>query len=161
MSDPRQNPRSPDQQFETIDTTRGRCGYPWVRVAAYRDDGISGRYIAKRPGLQRMLLEIETGRLAVDLIAVDTLERLGRADEIAEIRRKLFVEHGVLVVTADTSFADPTGPTGKALSLVESLRSTEEGRVKGHNVKRGKKDAAGLKRWPGGPPPLGFQLRRV
>src|SRR5262245_36298109 len=109
MSDPKQNRRSPDQQFNTISETIARYGYPWVCVSTYRDDGISGRYIRKRPGLQQMLLDIEIGRLTIDLIAVDTLERLGRADEIAELRRKLSVEHGILVVAADNHFADPTG----------------------------------------------------
>ncbi len=92
---------------------------------------------------------------------VDTLERLGRSDEIAELRRKLYTDYGILVVTADTNFADPTGPTGKALGMVESIRSTEDGRIKAHTVIRGKKDTAKLKWWPGGPPPLGFQLKPV
>jgi DNA invertase Pin-like site-specific DNA recombinase len=161
MSDPRQNKRSPDQQFATIHETLARCGYPWVCVETYRDDGISGRYLRKRPGLQRLLRDIEAGLLQVDLIAVDTLERLGRADEIAELRRKLFVEHGVLVVAADNHFADPTGVVGKAVGLVENIRSTEDGRIKAHNVVRGKKDAARRKRWPGGPPPFGLRLKPV
>lgn len=161
MSDPRQNPRSPDQQFETIEDLRTRLGYPWVQVKTYRDDGISGRYSKKRPAFQSMLRDIEIGLVTADLIAVDTLERLGRIEELPELRRKLFADHGILVVTADSNFADPTGPTGKALGLVENIRSTEEGRVKAHNVVRGKKDAAKLKWWPGGPPPLGFKLKAV
>ena len=161
MSDPKQNKRSPDQQFNTISETLARCGYPWVCVGSYRDDGISGRYLRKRPGLQRLLRDVEAGLLQVDLIAVDTLERLGRVDEIAELRRKLFVEHGVLVVAADNHFADPTGVVGKAVGLVENIRSTEDGRIKAHNVVRGKKDAARLKRWPGGPPPFGLRLQPV
>lgn len=64
-------------------------------------------------------------------------------------------------MTADTNFADPTGPTGKALGMVESIRSTEDGRIKAHTVIRGKKDTAKLKWWPGGPPPLGFRLKPV
>ena len=161
MSDPKQNKRSPDQQFNTISETLARCGYPWVCVGSYRDDGISGRYLRKRPGLQRLLRDVEAGLLQVDLIAVDTLERLGRADEIGELRRKLFVEHGVLVVAADNHFADPTGVVGKAVGLVENIRSTEDGRIKAHNVVRGKKDAARRMRWPGGPPPFGLRLKPV
>jgi DNA invertase Pin-like site-specific DNA recombinase len=161
MSDPKQNPRSPDQQFDTVETTRTRLSYPWVHVKTYRDDGISGRFMRKRTGLQDMLRDIEVGLVRVDLIAVDTLERLGRADEIAELRRKLLTEYGILVVTADSNFADPTGVTGQALGLVENIRATEDGRVKAHNVIRGKKDAAELKWWPGGPPPLGFTLKPV
>jgi DNA invertase Pin-like site-specific DNA recombinase len=161
MSTERQNPRSPDQQFDTIETTRARLGYPWVLVQTYRDDGVSGRFMRKRQGLQAMLRDIEVGLVQADLIEVDTLERLGRADEIAELRRKLATDHGILVVTADTGFADPTGVTGKALGLVENIRATEDGRIKAHNVIRGKKDTARLGHWPGGPPPLGFRLRVV
>ena len=88
MSDPRQNKRSPEQQFATIDETIARAGHPWRCVATYRDDGVSGRYLRKRPGFQRLLRDIEAVLIRVDLIAVDTLERLGRADEIAELRRR-------------------------------------------------------------------------
>jgi DNA invertase Pin-like site-specific DNA recombinase len=159
MSDPRQNRRSPDQQFNTIDEGIARCGYPWRCVATYRDDGISGRYLRKRLGFQRLLRDIEAGLIRVDLVVVDTLERLGRADEIAELRRRLFVEHGVLIVAADNSFSDPTGVVGKAVGLVEQIRSTENTRITRHNVLRGKKDAARLGHWPGGPPPFGFRLK--
>lgn len=161
MSSERQNPRSPDQQFDTIDTLRTRLGYPWVHVKTYRDDGVSGRYVSRRAGLQAMLRDIEVGLVRVDLIAVDTLERLGRADEIAELRRKLLTDHGILVVTADSGFADPTGVAGKALGLVENIRATEDTRIKAHNVHRGKKKTAELKWWPGGPAPLGFKLKPV
>ena len=161
MSDPRQNRRSPDQQFDTIEATLVRSGYPWHCVATYRDDGISGRYLRKRPGLQSLLRDVEARLVRIDLITVDTLERLGRADEIAELRRRLHVEFGVLVVAADTGFSDPTGIVGKAVGLVEQIRSTENTRISRHNVIRGKKDAARRGRWPGGPPPFGFRLRRV
>lgn len=161
MSDPRQNKRSPDQQFATIDETIARCGYPWQCVATYRDDGISGRYLRKRVSFQRLLRDIEADLIQIDLIVVDTLERLGRADEIADLRRKLCVEYGVLVVAADNGFCDPTGIVGKAVGMVEQIRSTENTRISRHNVIRGKKDTARLGRWPGGPPPFGFRLKRV
>ena len=57
MSSERQNPRSPDQQFDTIEALRTRLGHPWVLVRTYRDDGISGRYLKKRLGLQACRLE--------------------------------------------------------------------------------------------------------
>jgi DNA invertase Pin-like site-specific DNA recombinase len=161
MSDPRQNKRSPDQQFNTIDEAIERCGYPWRCLGTYRDDGISGRYLRKRPGLQRLLRDIEARLIRIDLLVVDTLERLGRAEEIAELRRKLLVDYGVLTVAADTGFSDPTGVVGKAVGLVEQIRSTENTRISRHNVLRGKKDAARRGRWPGGPPPFGFRLKRI
>ncbi len=161
MSDPRQNKRSPDQQFNTIEETRQRCGYPWQRVVTYRDDGISGRKVRKRPGLQKMLRDIEVGLVRIDLIVVDTYERLGRAEEIGSLRHKLLTDHGILVVAADNGFADPTGIVGKAVGLVEQIRATENTRVSRHNVIRGKKDVVRLRRWPGGPRPFGYRLKPV
>jgi DNA invertase Pin-like site-specific DNA recombinase len=161
MSSSGQNKRSPDQQFVTCEETQVRCGYPWECLGRYRDDAVSGRYVNKRRGLQRMLGDIETELVRPDLIVVDTLERLGRAEEIAELRRKLAVEHGVLVVAADNNFADPTGVVGKAVSLVESIRATEDTRIKRHNVIRGKKDTARQKHWTGGPVPFGYGLKKV
>ena len=159
MSSKQQNSRSPDQQFDSIRCTIARSNYPWQPVKEYRDDGISGRYVQRRPGFQAMLQEIEAGKIVVDLIVIDTYERLGRADEIAEIRRRLAVDHGVFVVAADNHFADPTGIVGKAVGFLESVRATEDTRIKRHNVLRGKRDKALRREWPGGPAPLGFQLR--
>jgi DNA invertase Pin-like site-specific DNA recombinase len=162
MSGDLQNPRSPDQQFATIEEVRKRLAYPWVHLRDFRDDAISGRLLRKREGFQEMLQAIRTRMLQIDLILVDTYERLGRTDELASIRNELFHEHGVLVLTADSNFTDPTSVSGRALAFVEQLRSVEEGRVKGHNVLRGKRDLIRQKKaWPGGPTPLGLRLQSV
>lgn len=162
MSDEKlQNERSPDQQFQTIITKIERRNLPWRKLQEYRDDGKKGAYLVKRPEFQRMLREIEMGIIKPDLIVVDTAERLGRADEIGELRRKLRTDYGILVVTADKDFADPTGIVGKSVEMVETLRSTENTRITGHNVIRGKVDVIRLGQWPGGNPPLGMRLRKV
>lgn len=161
MSSDEQNPRSPQQQRDTIEATIKRLGYPWSVLGIYSDEAISGRYLRKRPGFQRMLRDIRTGKVKADAILVDTFERFGRADELAALRQELYRHHGVLVLTADTQFADPTSIPGKALAAFESLRSTEDNRVKAHNVLRGKRDAARLGHWPGGPPPFGYKLDSI
>ena len=161
MSSDHQNARSPDQQFDTIDHLVRRLGHPWVHVRDYRDDGISGRYLRKRVDFQQMLQDIRSGAVVTDLILVDTAERLGRVDELTAIRRELEIQHGVLVLTADSHFADPTTIQGKALAMVETMRATEDGRIKAHNVLRGKRDAARRKHWPGGPPPFGYKLQSI
>jgi DNA invertase Pin-like site-specific DNA recombinase len=161
MSDKKQNKRSPEQQIASVQEKMQRCGCPWTIVRIYRDDGIKGRYLRRRVGLQHLLRDIQAGLIQIDLIVVDTFERFGRAEEFEGIRRKLMVEHGVLIVSADTEFADPTGMTGKAIGMVEQVRSTEDGRIKAHNVVRGKKDAIRLGRWPGGPVPLGLRLKKI
>jgi site-specific DNA recombinase len=161
MSSDRQNPRSPDQQFDTIEATRRRCGHPWVHVADYRDDAVKGTFVRKRPALQLLLSDIRSGRITIDLILVDTFERFGRADEMSEIRRDLYVTHGILVLTADSNFADPNSVSGQALTAVESIRAKEDTRVKAHNVLRGKRDTAREGHWPGGNPPFGYRLETV
>lgn len=161
MSSDRQNPRSPDQQIEEIKRRLQALGYSWVIVVVYRDDAQSGRYLRKRKGFQKMLRDLKTGTVVADLILVDTLERLGRVEELPMIRKELFERHGILVLTADTNFADPNTPQGKALGMVESMRATEDGRIKAHNVLRGKRDAAQRKHWPGGAAPFGYKLQSV
>ena len=161
MSSDMQNPRSPEQQFDTIEATLRRSGYSWSHRGDYRDDGKSGRYVRKRTGFCKMLEDILLGRVTVDLVLVDTLERFGRMDELDTIRRELRNKHGVLVLTADSGFADPTSVAGQALGAVESIRSRSDAHAKAHNVRRGKIDAAKRKHWPGGPVPLGYRLRSI
>jgi DNA invertase Pin-like site-specific DNA recombinase len=161
MSSELQNPRSPEQQFDEIEREVKRSGCPWIHVKDYRDDGISGRYASKRPGFSQMLEDIKTRKITVDLILVDTLERFGRMSNLDHIRDTLAQQYGVLILTADSKFADPTDAAGRALKMIESMRSTQDAGVKAHNVLRGKRDAARCKHWPGGPPPLGYKLESV
>jgi site-specific DNA recombinase len=161
MSSDEQNPRSPDQQFQTIASTITKTGHPWVHLRDYRDDAISGRYVKRRPGLTAMRQEIQTRQVEPDLVLVDTSERFGRAEELAEIRRQLRVRYGVLILTADSRFADPTTPAGRVMETFENLRSVEENRIKAHQVRRGKVDAIMQNHWPGGPPPFGYKLQSV
>lgn len=161
MSSDLQNKRSPDQQEDTIRQCMAKRGLNWKAVKVYRDEAKSGRLTRNRPQYQQMLRDIQSGTLQVDLILVDTLERFGRVEELPTIRKMLYETHGVLVLTADSSFADPTTTAGMALGFVESMRATEHGRILGHNVLRGKRDTAKLKRWPGGPCPFGFMLKSV
>src|SRR6185503_5169486 len=82
MSSDRQNPRSPDQQAQEIERRIKALGYEWNIVKTYRDEAISGRYLRRRPAYQQMLSELRTGAVVADLILVDTLERLGRVEEL-------------------------------------------------------------------------------
>lgn len=160
MSDKSQNPRSPDQQIELINDLMKRLQLPWRVIAIYRDDGISGRYHRKRKGFTRMLRDLKSGACRAQLVLVDTFERLSRADNSAQTRDEL-ADLGILVLTADSRFQDPTTPSGRALGVLESFRAAEDGKVKAHNVVRGKRDAVKLGHWPGGPIPFGFRLRNV
>lgn len=161
MSDESQNPRSPDQQFIEIDREIQRRGYPWTILKRYRDDGISGRYFDKRPGLRTLLNDIRLGIVAPDLLLIDHRERLGRAEELADVRRELSSQHGVLIVTADKGFEDPTTCSGQIVTAFEEVRARDNNRLKARDVLRGKKDAVRQKMWPGGKAPIGFRLESI
>lgn len=161
MSSDRQNKRSPDQQIAEVKKRLKTQGYPWTVIKVFRDDGISGRLLRKRRGLQQMLQDIYSGVLVVDLILVDTIERFGRVEELPSIRKELYDKYGILLLSGDTNFCDPTSPQGKAMGMVEAMRATEDTRIKAHNVLRGKRDIALRKYWPGGKAPFGLQLHSV
>ncbi len=78
MSDDKQNAGSPDQQFDVIDREIATRHLPWSVVKRYQDDGISGRYLRMRAGLQDMLRDIRTNHVRVDILLLDTCDRLGR-----------------------------------------------------------------------------------
>ena len=159
MSGEEQNPRSPDQQFDEIDRTKRKHGRDnWVHVKTFRDNAISGRFLSRRPEFRQMCDEIRSGRLDVDLILVDTIERFARLDDLPAIREELRKKHGVLVLTADTGFTDPTSAVGQIYGAVEAIRASSAAAQKAHDVLRGKIDVVMMKRWPGGPPPCGYQL---
>ena len=161
MSNDAQNPRSPDQLRDTIDAAVRRNGFPWTTVAIYKDSGISGRLLRGRPDFQRMLRDLATGRVEADAIATDTFERFGRGSRFDTLRTRLREQLGVLVLTCDSGFLDPTTAAGQITAALEGVRGGEDNRVKAHNVRRGKRDTANLGHWPGGPAPFGYKLRNV
>lgn len=161
MSSDSQNPRSPEQQQETIEATIRRLNLPWVIVKIYIDRAKSGRLLNKREQFQEMLRDIRTGKVKADLIIVDTFERFGRSEDVGLIRQELERHHGCLVLTADSSFADPTSISGQALAAFENLRAVDNNRIKAHDVNRGKRQAVKDKHWPGGPIPFGYKLESI
>jgi DNA invertase Pin-like site-specific DNA recombinase len=112
-----QDPINPEQkQRATIEATIRRLNLPWEIVNVYTDRAISGRFFKKRRQFQKMLCDIRTRKLLVDLILVDTFERFGRNEDLANLRQELHRHYGCLVLTADTGFADPASVTSLALA---------------------------------------------
>ncbi|MEQ8791401.1 MAG: recombinase family protein [Pirellulaceae bacterium] len=157
-SSPKQNDRSPAQQEAEIRRVLTNLRYPWRVVKVYTDTE-TGKYTYRRIEFQRMLMEIKSGMLPeVDLILLDTSERIGRSKSNSSIRDELRQKYGVLLVAANNQFADPTTPQGEVFGAFEDFRATEENRIKAHQVRRGKRDLAQRGYWPGGKPPFGYQL---
>jgi DNA invertase Pin-like site-specific DNA recombinase len=160
MSSDLQNKRSPEQQKKEIFRRIKAMKLPWKVVKVYIDDGKSGRLIRNRKSYQRMMRDLKSGMVQAEIIAVDMVERFGRVDELNDIRKELEQRYGILVLAGNTNFADPTTQEGRALGFVETMRATQDGEVKAHNVLRGKRDAVELGHWPGSKPPFGYKLKR-
>ena len=52
-SDRNQNPRSVDQQIDTVKGEISRQNLPWTIATIYQDAAISGRKTGRRPGFQQ------------------------------------------------------------------------------------------------------------
>jgi len=88
--------------------------------------------------------------LDVDVVLVMDADRWGREDEAYDIRRRLFVNYGVLVLTADTGFSNPTTSEGELFAMFDSWRAKQESRVKGRTscAARGRDPSGSLARRP-------------
>lgn len=161
MSLDSQNPASPEQQQGMIRSRMRSCGFNWKILDMYRDDGETGRLVRNRPGFLRMLSDIKLGRIKIEAILVDTIERFGRMEDLDKFRRDLHLKHHVAVLCADRNFADPFSADGRIASAFENVRAAEDSRIKGHTVLRGKYHAIDMKYWPGGPVPFGLKLELV
>ncbi|MFH1922068.1 MAG: recombinase zinc beta ribbon domain-containing protein, partial [Planctomycetota bacterium] len=109
-------------------------------------------------GFRKMLDDIRSGLLKIDVILVDTIERFARLEDLPAIRDELRKKYGVLILTSDTGFADPTSMVGRIYGAMEAIRASSAAAQKAHDVLRGKIDVVMMKRWPGGPPNCGYRL---
>lgn len=159
MSDGHQNKRSPEQQLDMINrkVRELSCNFRIVRV--FTDRAISGRKTRRRPGLMSMLQALGHPNNRVSIILVDELGRLGRSDEIQDIKSRLGNRHGIRVLSALNNFADPFQLSGQVLDSMGQIIAKQENRTKAHQVVRGKIDAVRMKHWPGGKPPFGMRLQ--
>lgn len=157
MSSAMQNPRSPEQQDMVIQTEITRQNRIWFRHKLYRDEGITGRLLMKRPAFRELLNDVAKTPPPFRLLLVDTIDRFGRHEEMDQVRAYL-ERRGVLLLVAEQHFEDPRTPSGDLLTKMDQWRGKRENDVKGHMVSRGKRDALELGYWPGGPVPLFLRL---
>lgn len=128
-----------------------------VEPLVYRDKGFSGKN-TKRPAFQKMLSDIEDGKISK--VIIYKLDRLSRSIlDFAEIWR-IFEQKKVNLLSATQNF-DTSTPMGKAMLFIvmifaEMERETIAERVKDNYYSRVKDG-----RWPGGPAPYGLSIGRL
>ena len=120
----------------------------WRVVDEYVDDGVSGAKTS-RPGLDRMLADVQAGRL--DLVAVWKLDRLGRSlPHLLTVLDQL-AGAGVGFASLRDAGVDTTSPTGRLLLQVLGAFAEFERAMVRERVRAGVKRAQAAGRHCGRP----------
>ncbi len=153
-----------EQAFNSLDAQREACtAYVlsqkhegWMALPSmYDDGGYSGGNI-ERPALQRLIAEIEAGK--VDTVVVYKVDRLTRAlSDFAKLV-EIFDRRGVSFVSITQQFNTTTSMGRLTLNMLLSFAQFER-EIIGERV-RDKIAASKMKgMWMGGMPPLGYDVK--
>ncbi len=152
-----------DQAFSSLDAQReaaeayvlSQRARGWTAVAdRYDDAGLSGA-TTDRPALQRLLEDVEAGR--IDCVVVYKIDRLSRsiADFVQLMDR--FEQHDVTFAAVTQQFDTSTSVGRLTLNLLTCFSQFERETIAERT--RDKMHAARKRgRWTGGPPPLGYDV---
>ena len=152
-----------EQEFNSLDAQReaaeayiaSQKHEGWVALPdRYDDGGFSGGNM-ERPALQRLLDDIEAGR--VDCVAVYKVDRLSRS--LLDFARiiEVFDQHGVSFVSVTQQFNTATSMGRLILNVLLSFAQFEREMIAERT--RDKMHAARRKgKWIGGFPPLGYDV---
>ncbi|QJF51094.1 recombinase family protein [Roseobacter ponti] len=153
-----------EQEFNSLDAQREACeayvasqrSEGWVQVYdRYDDGGISGGTL-ERPGLKRLLADVEDG--LVDVVVVYKIDRLSRS--LMDFSRlvEVFDRNGVTFVSVTQSFNTTTSMGRLTLNILLSFAQFER-EVTAERIRD--KFAASRKKgmWMGGTPPLGYAVK--
>ena len=150
-----------DQSFNSLDAQREACaayiasqkGEGWLGLPGRYDDGGYSGGNMERPGLTRLLSDIEAGR--IDVVVVYKVDRLTRSlSDFARIVDR-FDRRGVSFVSVTQAFNTTTSMGRLTLNVLLSFAQFER-EVTGERIRD--KIAASKKKgmWMGGNAPLGY-----
>ena len=153
-----------DQAFNSLDAQYEACAAyilsqkheGWVQTGERYDDGGFSGGSMQRPGLQRLLAEVEAGR--VDVIVVYKVDRLTRS--LADFAKivEIFDAKKASFVSITQAFNTTTSMGRLTLNVLLSFAQFER-EVTGERIRD--KIAASKRKglWMGGPVPLGYEVR--
>lgn len=152
-----------DQEYNSIDAQRdaghayiaSQRAEGWIAVADdYDDPAFSGGNM-ERPGLKRLMADIEEGK--IDIVVVYKIDRLTRS--LTDFSRMIdvFERHGVSFVSVTQQFNTTTSMGRLMLNILLSFAQFER-EVTGERIRD--KITASKKKgmWMGGIPPLGYDV---
>ncbi len=152
-----------EQEFNTLDAQREACeayiraqaGSGWIALEEHYDDGgFTGANI-DRPAFQRLLREVEAGR--VDAIVVYKLDRISRSllDFATVMNRLTKAGVGFVSVTQNFSTTDAVGRM--TLNLLATFAEFEREQI-GERTRDKISASRRRGKWTGGQLPLGYRL---
>ena len=153
-----------EQEYNSIDAQRdaghayiaSQRAEGWIAVSDdYDDGGFSGGSM-ERPGLQRLMADIEAGR--IDIVVVYKIDRLTRSLTDFSRMIEVFERHGVSFVSVTQQFNTTTSMGRLMLNILLSFAQFER-EVTGERIRD--KFAASKRKgmWMGGIPPLGYDVK--
>lgn len=153
-----------EQEFNSLHAQREACeayiasqrSEGWVLVRdQYDDGGVSGGTL-ERPGLKRLLDDIEDG--LVDVVVVYKIDRLSRSLMDFSKLVEVFDRNDVTFVSVTQSFNTTTSMGRLTLNILLSFAQFER-EVTGERIRD--KIAASRRKgmWMGGVPPLGYEVK--
>ena len=154
-----------EDKFNSLETQRAICSSyiasqqhkGWLELVKHYDDAGRSGATLRRPQLQTLMADVEAGE--VDIVVVYKFDRITRT--LLDFVRLIdfFDRHRVSFVSITQSF-DTSDSMGRLilnilLTFAQFEREIMADRIrdKYHHIR-----AAG--RWPGGPPPLGYSLKK-
>jgi DNA invertase Pin-like site-specific DNA recombinase len=153
-----------DQEFNSLDAQRDACeayiasqkAEGWLLVRDHYDDGgISGATL-ERPALQRLLADIEAGR--IDVVVVYKIDRLSRALMDFAKLVEVFDRNKVTFVSVTQSFNTTTSMGRLTLNILLSFAQFER-EVIGERIRDKFRASRSRGMWMGRHPPLGYDVK--
>src|SRR4030088_2685448 len=153
-----------EQAFNSLDAQREACAAfvlsqkheGWTGVPVLYDDGGDFGGTLERPALERVIADIEAGK--VDVVVVYKVDRLTR--ELSDFAKlvEVFDRRGVSFVSITQQFNTTTSMGRLTLNVLLSFAQFER-EVTGERIRD--KIAASKKKgmWMGGMPPLGYDVK--
>lgn len=157
FSSENQTGNSTDTQYRSIRDYADKNGYS---IIEHLDDAaVSGR-TPGREEFMRMVGMIKAGKVKADAILVYKFSRFMRNMEESVIYRRMLERLGVKVISVTEKVPDE-GPVGKLIENVLACIDQFYSDLLAGLSLEGQKEIVRNKYWPGGPPPFGYDLKKI
>ena len=153
-----------DKEFNSLDAQReageayiaSQKAEGWIAVSnRYDDGGFSGGNL-ERPALQRLIADIEAGR--IDVVVVYKIDRLSRSLMDFAKLVEVFDRNNVTFVSITQSFNTTTSMGRLTLNILLSFAQFER-EVIGERIRDKFRASRSRGMWMGGYPPLGYDVK--